>query len=75
MMFALVTAIGVSSVEGTPSTVALDAGSGIDDLVAVNPAPPALDLVLRTKWELGRRRGAICLHRPILRVEAALRKT
>ena len=67
-----VTVVLIGVQEGT---VALDAGSGIHDLVAVNPAPPALDLVLRTKWELGRRRGAICLHRPILRVEAALRKT
>jgi hypothetical protein len=56
-------------------TAALDAGTRVHDLVAVNSAPSALDLVLRTEWELGRRRGAICLHEPILRVGAALRKT
>jgi hypothetical protein len=41
----------------------------------VDPAPPALDFVLRTKRKLGRRRSAICLHEAILRVGAARRKT
>jgi hypothetical protein len=31
---------------------ALDAGAGIDDLVAVDVAPPTFDLVLRSEREL-----------------------
>src|SRR5581483_5872895 len=42
-------------------TRTVDAGGGVDDLVAVHPAPPALDLVLRAERErLGR--GAAELH-------------